>query len=50
MVIVRERKVLCEPKDVHVFAFALSVTVFVRALLNGRPVTGSGALISDVTA
>lgn len=49
LAIVRERKVLHEPKDVHVCVFALSVMVYVRAVLNGRPVTGSRALIPDVT-
>lgn len=32
-----------------VCVFALSVTVYVRAVLNGRSVTGSRALIPDVT-
>lgn len=46
LAVVGQRKVLRE----CLCAFALSMTVFVRALLNGRPVPGSGALISDVTA
>jgi len=47
LAVVRERKVSHEAKDVRVCVcvFALSVTVYVRAVLNGRAVTG----IPDVT-